>query len=1318
MVFRVDVPRAEFTPSSLSGFERIRVDGFGNTGNPAEPPVPTRTFLVAIPPEARFTVTARVIASEPFGVRRLEPYPTTIAIPGEDMGPLPGASIVMDDVVYRAWQPVPLVAPEEPVYIRHQRTLPIRVNPVSYDPASGELAMATRIEITVQLSGTMPRALEGQVARPESKGWDETFGRLFVNAQQAAGWRLPRPEMSLAPLAAARVVPGAVKLRVRETGMHRVTAANAIAAGFPAGQPTSNLRLFKRDYTESTFTGGTVDVAFTLREDPAGATGVFDGNDLLIFYGRRLRDDASQNDVLEQYSQFNVYWLEPSAGTTMATRSPAAGFVTADTLTAAFTANLHFETDGVVREQPPLGTTDIYSLNFGFEPGPVDMPFILNAIRPGTSLTLSAEMFGQRYASPRLLKVSLVNSKGEKVLDGAYSIPNKLRRLFSMVLPATDFDIGTNRLRIDRPNTLRSTVEVQLNWVEVSGQFLYRARGNALRFNTATLAGDTSVTVTGLTTASNIELFDITAPLTPVRMTIDPGSFQPVAGGFALSFRENIPSQRQFALIPVSGLIDIAAADIVADQPSAIIGSGAEKGIDVLVVSHATFMPQMQQWVSYRRAQGYRVYMVDVEDVFDEFNGGVPSPLAVFRFTRHFFENGSAGTLVLVGDGSEDHKRVHDDSGPNFVPAYARIDAVPSLAEDEVVSVDKRYVKMRAPNGTVDAYPDLVIGRIPVGSTGELEIVLDKTFKYEAPAASDFWRKRMIVVSDDAYSEGGSSFGNLSQFCFQPAEVGFRNSQEASAQIIENSLPAGYDVIRFHLGDYTDSFYTTNCASRTAAISFTRQNVTELLLNALNQGATWVTVQSHMNRSLMTHESLFATYSSSVLDGTTGRDHLRVENRGKPWVMFGLGCHFSEYGIHRELESRRTSSNNPNGDAFAEQLLFQNDRGAVGTYGSTGFEYLQPNAIMMETTTRVWFYEAPYDTMVNQTKGEWIFGDLMFLTEAQLAGTQRDPVERYLILGDPLLRIDAGPPAFNVTVDGVPFDTGDIVTAGGEGDTILVEATVTDENAIRDFRLEIDGANATDLLTVTPLVDGTVPRARQYRVSFRHKLRPENYDIVLRAYQSPDTLAGQYHMAAEFTLRVESSISVSVNGREIASGGAVPATGNYRIDLGFPVFVPESAIEISIDDDVVNDAVLAHPSPEDSLKWVATFRRTLGPGRHTLKVQAGTIELIYALVVSDSPGLHNVINYPNPFRGEGTSIVYTNDVEITGGTIEIFTVSGKRIRRLDIPPQARFPGQNAVFWDGRDAAGGAIANGTYLYVIRVEQRVGSSTTRGKMARIE
>jgi hypothetical protein len=1323
LVFRVTVPAPRLVPSrALKGTERIEIQSYSRVGDPGAPPTLTRSFLVGLPPEGTYSLSYRLITSTPLGNHRLEPMAMPVGIRDEDLGPDLSERVEWNDDVFQAYRSPALVSADKVVYVRHQRALSVRVNPLAYDPQSQTLSVAKVIEIEIRFSGGQKSAAEGLISAAEDgKDWNDTYARLLVNPAQAKAWRVRLAPSLNQTMGTARVVPGAVKVRVYQTGMHTVRASRAIAAGFPAGQPVANLRVFRRLYNDNTLSASETEIACEVNEDPSGTAGVFDGNDDVVFYARRLRDDPAQIDTTEQYSSYNVYWLEPTNGTRMSQSPPGIGFVTPDTTEAAFPVQDHFEIDNMFRDGTPPGlpgAEDVYYYNYGYEADPVDMPFTVGNIKPGTTLSLSAELDGQTYDSPRVVRVSLFNSKGD-VLLGNFAVPGKLRRTFTATVVAPDFDLGVNQFRIGRPDASRSTIQVQLNFVEVSYNSLYRARGNTLRFNSASLAGDSTITVTGITSLGGLELFDITNPDQPERLVLSTGHFQPVSGGTALSFRRNYAARRQYMLIPDARMVDVKAADIVADTPSSIIGGSAESGVDVLVVAHHDFLPGMRQWASYRRAQGYRVLLVDVDDVFDEFNGGVPHARAVYRFARHFFEHADAGTLLLVGDSSEDHKHIHDDSGPDFVPTYTRLENVSVLALDEVVTTDKRLVKFPGPGGGIDEIPDMVVGRLPVGDTSELQTALDKVYAFEAPGASDFWRKRMIMVADDEFSEGASTFGGL-QFC-NNNESGFQAGQEQISQTIENSLPAGYDVVRFFLKTYTDAFYTTTCANRFAAISYVRQNVTEKLMNEINQGATLFMMQAHMNRYVVTHERLISGEPASILNGSTGRDYLRVENRFKPWIVIAGGCHFSEYAPNRELSQEHLIYNSPNGDCFAEQYLFQSERGAVSTYGSAGFEYLDRNVDYFNTMGWVWFYQAPYDTMTAQTQAEWKLGQLMFLTEAQMAMTssfQADAVERYHILGDPLLRIDAGPPAFNVTVNGHTAHTGDVVNTGGTRDTISVVATVTDENAIHKFTLEIDGHDQSDSLKVVRLSDPDLPHARQYRVSFHHLLLPQTYDIVLRAFQAPDTTAGQYHMAAEFRLKVESSIGVAVNGRTIQSGASVPADGDYRVDLTFPVFIPSSAIAVSFDDVAVTNAQYTHPSPEDSLSWIITFRQKLGPGQHRMLVDAQGIQFHYALVVSETVGLRNLINYPNPFAAAGTRFLYTNDAEIEDGSIDIYTVSGKKVRRLEIPPASRLPGDNAVFWDGRDASGGTLANGVYLYVINVHQRGGNATMRGSTNKIE
>jgi hypothetical protein len=1330
VVFRVDLVDWTVTPSpALAGTERIRIPGFINLGVPGEPRLPSRTYFVGLPPDGTWRLSWRVVESVSLGRLRLEPNPFPGAQEDAELGVIAVERYRMDDGVYSAFRSPETVSSDDEAWIRRQRVLPVRVRPVTYDPVTGEASLATSIEVTVSFTRGRGRGEEpARMPVVESAEWEEVFSRMLVNSSRARSWRrplrTPADRTSLSGTGAVQTGP-MVKLRVERTGIHKVTADALIAAGFPSGQPVDGLRLLKRGYDDDALAATETDVAFKVSEHASGTPGVFDGGDVLVFYGLRLRDDDSHADRDQLYTDYNVYWLAAAAGTVMADRALVPGYLSADTADASFPVSRHFADDGAFYEDTKAPGTDYYFYNDGTELE-VNFPFELDSVKPATNLSLTAMLHGATYIEIRRIETRLVNAVENRVMTPSLAVSNKDIVRYQYDLPAASLVPGTNTFRYKRIDSSTQSVRVLLNWLEVSYEALYRAHQNSLTFNTANLSGDTTISVTNLTD-TDLSLFDVTDPIAPVNCVLEPSLFTNVGGGWALSFRDAITSQKEYVLVPQSGMIEVQSDDIVLDTPSDIIVGQGSNPVDVLVVSHRDFLADvtgpdsydMHDWVRYRRAQGKRVLMVDVEDVYDEFNGGVVGTRGIDRFVRHFFELGNAGYVLLVGDGCEDHKQTYDDSNPDYIPSHCRTEYVGSggFNEDEVVTMDKWFVKLPNATGTVDPYPDLVIGRFPVGSMSELQRILYKVFDYESPQASDFWRRRMIIVADDGWGEGGGGSS-----CWWN-ETGFQSGQEICAQITENAHPGTFDVIRFYMSDEVAKYHSTQnptygfCEGPNTMFLLrqqTRADATVSFLNELSQGATLVTIQAHMNRSLVTHEWLFVTLSTAP---NGNKDHLRCNNRGKPFVIYGMGCHFSDYALHREMA--RLPLNNPNGDAFAEQLLFQNNEGAVSTYGSSGFEYLSEVNAFMEQFSGIWFYEAPYEDKVVDTQGRWVLGPMMFLVEAVMTGPpygQRRPVDRYHILGDPLLRIDAGPPLIEATVNGSPFQSGDNVIS--VTDSIEVVANIRDENAIDDIRLLIDGEDASNTMTVTPLLGEPIPRARAYEVRFKHELRLNAYEIVLRALQAPDTVSGQYHMAAEFVFNVPSNLDVTVNGRVVTDGDVVPAKGNYRIQLNFPVFVPSSEISVRIDDEDITGLTFTHPSEEDSTTWVIQFSKTLPDGNHTMVVTVGTAELDpFTLVVKSDVGLRNVVNYPNPFTDQ-TQFLYTSDVEIENGTIDVFTVSGKKIVRLEIPPDARNPGQNAVFWNGRDAAGDEIANGVYLYVIRVTQRGQDSTIRGKLARMK
>ena len=99
----------------------------------------------------------------------------------------------------------------------------------------------------------------------------------------------------------------------------------------------------------------------------------------------------------------------------------------------------------------------------------------------------------------------------------------------------------------------------------------------------------------------------------------------------------------------------------------------------------------------------------------------------------------------------------------------------------------------------------------------------------------------------------------------------------------------------------------------------------------------------------------------------------------------------------------------------------------------------------------------------------------------------------------------------------------------------------------------------------------------------------------------------------------------------------------------------------------------------------------------SVKAEMSSVEVALAPTVSALPGQYALLaNYPNPFN-PSTTIRY--DVPKAGSVVlRIYDVTNQMVRELVDASQAA--GRYSVMWDGRDASGGRVANGVYLYELR------------------
>jgi len=103
--------------------------------------------------------------------------------------------------------------------------------------------------------------------------------------------------------------------------------------------------------------------------------------------------------------------------------------------------------------------------------------------------------------------------------------------------------------------------------------------------------------------------------------------------------------------------------------------------------------------------------------------------------------------------------------------------------------------------------------------------------------------------------------------------------------------------------------------------------------------------------------------------------------------------------------------------------------------------------------------------------------------------------------------------------------------------------------------------------------------------------------------------------------------------------------------------------------------------------------------RRMVKTEAASQFGIYRLLAQASTTLEDILAYPNPVRfGNSNNTLKFRNVP-PEAVIEIYTVTGERIREIKVEP-----GALNVAWDGKKKNGDLVTSGLYLYRIRMNDK--------------
>jgi len=183
--------------------------------------------------------------------------------------------------------------------------------------------------------------------------------------------------------------------------------------------------------------------------------------------------------------------------------------------------------------------------------------------------------------------------------------------------------------------------------------------------------------------------------------------------------------------------------------------------------------------------------------------------------------------VLLVGGDTYDYRNYLGRNSISFIPSLY----VTTGQTAKFVPVDPLYADVDGDN-----VPDLAIGRFPVRTRAELDLMVNKTLAYAAKA----YRRTAVFASDK--NDGIESYKAIS------------NNMAAG-------LPAGWTAESIHLDDVS------------VAVAQSQ------LIAAMNRGTALVTFTGHSGPVSWTFSNLFANQNAAALT-----------NVGKPFVVVQWGC--------------------------------------------------------------------------------------------------------------------------------------------------------------------------------------------------------------------------------------------------------------------------------------------------------------------------------------------------------------------------------------------------------------------------------------------
>lgn len=320
-----------------------------------------------------------------------------------------------------------------------------------------------------------------------------------------------------------------------------------------------------------------------------------------------------------------------------------------------------------------------------------------------------------------------VTINGQSV--GTMTFAGRERAVSTMVVPVAVLDSGANALKL---TAIGGDADVSLvESVRLGYSHRLVADDDALK---VFVAGGTPVSVRGFT-SGDIHAIDVTDPNEPILLAVDASN-----GDASLV----APRSGTRSIIVLGEKRVRAPAAIVPNEPSD--WNGRKNAADLVVITTAELTPAAERLARHRNGEGISTVIVDIEDVYDEFNFGERSPEAVRYFLeRTRFWKREPRYVLLLGDASIDPRNYLGRGAFDLVPTKLIATAFMKTASDDWFADFKNQ-----------GIPQLAIGRLPARTPEEAETMIGRIVERDVTGY-----ERLAFVTDGSFDAAATSLAAL-----------------------------------------------------------------------------------------------------------------------------------------------------------------------------------------------------------------------------------------------------------------------------------------------------------------------------------------------------------------------------------------------------------------------------------------------------------------------------------------------------------------------------------------------------------------------------